>query len=248
MFARGVSISTLPLLATLAIGACGGSDGPTSPSGRSTTERIARAVRFYDKAATLSDFGADVTAFALETAALGLLVDASTGSFTVASNGVVATSVAGGSPVTATTAGSYDGFLIRTTTIEAGIEESSDLLIGWRGGENPTDIVFAEDFDGSDDGGIFITPTAEWLATTVTAAFSNLNVPRNCVIPTELRDQIAGGASLTCKVGTATASFSISASAPSVFNANTATGSRTASASITGFPAVVITFDYDNAR
>lgn len=240
--------TSIALLATLAVGACGGSDGPSGPSSRSTAERIARALRFYDKAATMSSIGANVSAFALENAALALLVDANLGNFTVASNGAVSMKVAGGAPVTATTAGSYEGLVIRTTIVEFGVEESSDFLIGWRGGENPTDIVFAEDFDGSDGGGIFSDPNAEWLATTVTATFTSLNVPTNCVIPTELRDQIAGGAALTCKIGTATASFNISASEPSVFSGNSASGSRTASASVSGFPAMVITFDYDATR
>lgn len=248
MSARRVSTSAIALLATLAVGACGGSDGPSGPSSRSTAERVARALRFYDKAATMSSIGADVSAFALESAALALLVDANIGNFTVASNGAVAMRTTGGAPVTATTAGSYEGLVIRTTTIEFGMEESSDLLIGWRGGENPTDIVFAEDFSGSDGGSIFSDPNAEWLATTVTSTFSSLNVPTNCVIPTELRDQIAGGAALTCKIGTATASFNISASQPSAFGGNAATGSRTASASVTGFPALVITFNYDATR
>ena len=249
MLARRATASALSVLAGLTLGACGGADGPSGPAGRSIAERLSVSQTFFDKAAIYADMGAYNASYTLEFAALSILVGANTTNFTVASNGAVSTSVAGGAPVTATTAGSYQGLMMRTRIIRGASDEVADDLIGWRGGDNPTDLLFAEDFgDGGDAGGLFLAPDAEWTATTLAVDFSNLSVPNNCNIPSQLLSQIEQGATFTCKVGTVTASFNIAGSAPSLFEANTAAGSRTASASLTGFPAVSVIFDYNTAR
>ena len=248
MFAPRATTSALAVLAGLALGACA-SDGSTGPSGRSFAERLSVAQVFFDKAEVYANMGAYNASYTLEFAALSILVGANTTSFTVTSNGALSTCIAGGAPVTATTAGSYQGLMMRTRFIEGASDEVADDLIGWRGGDNPTDLLFAEDFgNGGDAGGVFLAPNAEWTATTLAVDFSNLNVPTSCSIPRQLLSQIDQGATFTCKLGTVTASFNITGSAPSLFGSNTAEGSRTASASLTGFPAVSITYDYNTAR
>lgn len=245
MSARRIPCSVVLVLASLAAAACGGAD--KAPSGLSVTDRVALAQKFQNQADAYATMGAIGASFTLDNAALSVLVGATPGTFAVTSNGLAAYSLARGAPLTATTAGSYQGLAMRLRFIDAGIDDTSDFVIGWRGGDNPTDLVFAEDLGSQNGGGMFIAPNAEWTATAVTFAFANLSAPNPCDIPSELLPQIGAFADFTCKVGTVSASFNISESRPTTFGTNTAVGSRSAAASVSGFPVVSIVYDFTNA-